>query len=317
VRPTLKHALIACALALGACDSGNPDDIRVVWNGDPQLTVQPLTPRDLPAFFDCLRERDAVMVSAHRGGPSPGFAENALSTFEHTLALAPVFLEVDVSRTRDGALVLMHDDNVDRTTTGQGALAAMTLESLQQLRLTDEDGAVLDEHPPSLRQALHWAEDRAVLELDIKRGVSYEDVVREVGEAGAMGRVVFISYSVGGAARIARIAPEAMIYTTLESARDLDELARRGADLSRIVAWLGTEAVDRRLLDALNARGVEARIGRFERAADFAASAEAGVEGVAANDAAGAVRALDAADAAQGYAALQCAAENQDHGEAR
>ena len=65
------------------------------------------------------------------------------------------------------------------------------------------------EHPPSLREALDWARDRTVLELDIKQDVRFEDVIAEVRAADAMSRVVFIAYSVGAAARLARLAPEA------------------------------------------------------------------------------------------------------------
>jgi glycerophosphoryl diester phosphodiesterase len=70
-----------------------------------------------------LRERGFVAVSAHRGGPGPGLAENAIPTFRNTLIAARgAFLEVDVSQTADGVLVLMHDDRADRTTTGTGAI---------------------------------------------------------------------------------------------------------------------------------------------------------------------------------------------------
>lgn len=289
-------ALLACA----GCDAA--------LEAPSAASTQTLAPTNLPAFFDCLREGGHTIVSAHRGGPGPGYAENALATFEATLAAAPAFLEVDVARTRDGALVLMHDDTVDRTTDGTGEVRALTLAQFQALRLRDGDGAVLDEHPPSLRQALDWADGRAVLELDVKRGVSYEDVAREVRAAGAMGRVVFITYSVDGASRLARVAPEAMIYTTLESARDLDTLARRGVDLSRIVAWAGTGALDAPLARAFAERGVESRWGRFERRADFGAAARAGVAGLAVNDVDAAFRAIDAADGVEGYAALACAA---------
>lgn len=296
----MKRALIAAALlALCACEAQPPASI----GANPTAAM---APRDLPAFFDCLRESGATIVSAHRGGPRAGYAENAIETFRMTTGQAPTMLEVDVARTRDGALVLLHDDTLDRTTTGEGRLSALTLAQFQVLQLRDDDGAVLSEHPPSLRQALDWADGRAVLELDVKRGVSYEDVAREVRDANAMGRVVFITYSVDGASRLARVAPEAMIYTSISSVRDLDTLERRGVDLTRIVAWLGDDDLDRALLAALNARGVEARWGLFDRRADFTAAAEAGVQGVAVNDPAAAYRAIDAADGADGYAALQC-----------
>lgn len=303
----MKRALIAAALALAlsGCDAIQERE-RQRMNDMLALTPT-MAPYDLSAFFDCLRENNATMVSAHRGGPGPGHAENAIATFEHTLSRAPAFLEVDVARTRDGVLVLMHDDTVERTTDGEGAVGAMTATEFAALSLQDETGATLAGRPPTLREALDWANGRAILELDVKRGVSYEDVAREVREADATGRVVFITYSVDGASRLASVAPEAMIYTTITSLRDLDTLERRGVDLTRIVAWLGDEGLDRELLRALNARSVEARWGLFDRRADFAAAAEAGVQGVAVNAPEAAVRALDAADGEDGYAALQCA----------
>jgi len=294
----MRRAIVALTLALSACNA--PEGVRFA-------APERLAPADLPAFFDCLRENDATMVSAHRGGPRPGFPENAISTFQNTLAYAPVFLEVDVAQTSDDELVLMHDDTVDRTTDGEGRVAAMTLEQFQALNLRSEGGEIHNEHPPTLREALQWANGRAILELDVKRGVSYEDVVREVRFARALDRVAFITYSASGAARIARIEPEAMIYTTLRNIGELDDLERRGADLSRIVAWLGTDGVNTTLLEALNARGVEGRFGQFDGLPNYVGLALNGVESVATNDPVGAVRGFDAADDAEGYEALRCA----------
>jgi glycerophosphoryl diester phosphodiesterase len=297
----MRAALIAAVLALAGC--GQPGD-----RGPPIVVsfFRPFAPTDLPAFFDCLRENGETIVSAHRGGPTSGFAENAIPTFDNTLTQASAFLEVDVARTADGVLVLMHDDDISRTTTGTGDVGDLDMAELLAFQLEDGGGSVVDARVPTLREALDWAAGKAILELDVKRGVSYEDVAREVRDAGAMGRVVFITYSVDGASRLARVAPEAMIYTTITGARDLDTLERRGVDLTHIVAWLGDDALDRDLLRALNARDVEARWGLFDRYADFADAAEAGVQGVAVNDPAAAFRAIDAADGQDGYAAAEC-----------
>jgi glycerophosphoryl diester phosphodiesterase len=303
----MRRLVFAAALALAACGAEEPSSVEVRWNGQPQFTRQSLAPADLPAFFDCLRESGEVAISAHRGGPAPGFVENAIATFQNTISAAPALLEIDVNVTRDGALVLMHDDDVARTTDGTGAVSAMTLAQFQALRLQDERGATLDQHPPSLRQALDWANGRAILELDIKRGVRFEDVVREVEEAGAMRRVVFITYSVNAAARLAELAPEAMIYTTILSARELDTLERRGVGLDRIVAWVGTDAPAASLVEALTARGVETRFGMFGDGRDFSNARRAGAQIVAVDDAAEAFADLDAADGEEGYAALRCA----------
>lgn len=299
----MRRMLIAAALMLAACDSSSIQGPFVIQ----REPIPNLAPHDLPAFFDCVRERGATVVSAHRGRNAAMTIENAIQSFESTLAGAPAFLEVDVARTRDNVLVLMHDDTVDRTTSGEGAVGSMIAQEFSELRFVDDTGAVMGFGPPTLREALDWADGKTVLELDVKRGVSYEDVVRDVEAANAMGRVIFITYSVDGASRIASIAPNAMIYTTIRSVRDLDTLERRGVDLAHIVAWLGDEELDEDLLRALNARGVEGRWGLFRRNADFAAAVEAGAEGVSVNDPVAAYRAIDAADGQDGYAAAQCA----------
>jgi glycerophosphoryl diester phosphodiesterase len=299
----MKRALIAAALLLTACNETTTIGGPIAVVGDHRMA-----PADLPAFFDCLRERGGTIVSAHRGGPDADAPENSIAALAGTSYLSPAFLEIDIAQTRDGVLVLMHDETLERTTTGEGRVDEIGLVELQSLWLEDERGVRTSERVPTLDEALGWAERRAVLELDVKRGVAYEDVVHDVRSLGAMGQVVFITYSVDGAARLAQLAPEAMIYTTITNERDLDTLERRGVDLTHIVAWLGDEELDAGLVRALAERGVEARFGIFGRDDRFAEMAEAGVQSLAVDDVGAAYRAADAADGEEGYAALQCAA---------
>lgn len=302
----MKRAVLIAALALAACGPSPDDAIVDIGGGRPGVHAAPL-PSDLPAFFNCLRENGGVAVSAHRGGPAPGFAENALPTLENTLRNAPgAFLEVDVSQTADGVLVLMHDDRAERTTTGAGVIADLDMAELLTFQLEDDNGRAVDARVPTLREALDWADGRAVLELDIKRGVRFEDVIDDVQAAGAMGRVVFVTYSVDGAARLARLAPQAMIYTTISSARELDVLERRDVDLTRIIAWLGTNAPDQSLIEALAARGVEARFGMFGEGRDYANAVRSGAQIVAVDDAREAYRDIDAVDGDPGFGTAQC-----------
>ena len=250
----MKRALlIAAAFALASCGAEEVFGVRVPV---PESVGQ-AAPGNLVAYFDCLRDRGFTAVSAHRGGPAPGFAENAIPTFENTLRVAlGAFLEVDISQTADGVLVLMHDDRAERTTTGSGAIAELDMAQLLAFQLEDDRGQRVDARVPTLAEALEWADGKTVLELDIKRGVRYEDVIAAVEAANAMSRVIFVTYSVDGAARLARLAPQAMIYTTISNARELDTLRRRNVDLTRIVAWTGTSAPATSLVDALAAEGV-------------------------------------------------------------
>ena len=69
---------------------------------------------------------------AHRGGVGL-FPENTLYAFEHSLAMGVQIIETDVWRTKDGHVVILHDEEVDRTTSGHGSIKSMTLDQVKEL----------------------------------------------------------------------------------------------------------------------------------------------------------------------------------------
>src|SRR5260370_33202589 len=77
-------------------------------------------------------ERGRVWVVGHRGamGHCP---ENTLASFERGLELGADWIELDVHLSRDGAVVVIHDETLDRTTNGSGLVQEATLCELKQL----------------------------------------------------------------------------------------------------------------------------------------------------------------------------------------
>jgi glycerophosphoryl diester phosphodiesterase len=119
----------------------------------------------------------APRVIAHRGGRGL-WPENTLWAFEHAAALGVDVLEMDLRRTHDGEIVVLHDETVDRTTDGRGAVAAMRIADLNRLdagyRWTADNGATYPFRGqgisiPSLRQVLQELPG-AKLNLEIKPG---------------------------------------------------------------------------------------------------------------------------------------------------
>ena len=267
------------------------------------------TPSDIAGFFDCLREKSLTVIAAHRGGDAP--AENAIETFDRTArgAPGPVLLEIDVRRTSDGELVLLHDETLDRTTTGKGPVAGVSAATFRALQLKDESGAVLASHPPTLKRALDWSRNKAILELDVKHGAPFADVIAAVRLAKAENRVVVIVYSTEDAVTMQRLAPDLMVSVPAESIAALQAISSVRVNTARLLGWTGTTEPNSALNIELAGKGVEVLFGtlgnaatswdaRFARDGDvgYTAFADTGINVIATDRPLEAMRAIDDAD---------------------
>ena len=95
-------------------------------------------------------------VIAHRGARA-GAPENTLAAFKLAFSEGATWMETDIKLTHDGMPILMHDDSLDRTTNGQGAVADAYWTEAKNLdagKWFSEDFA--GEHIPTLSEALHY-----------------------------------------------------------------------------------------------------------------------------------------------------------------
>lgn len=108
---------------------------------------------------------------AHRGA-SGTFPENTLSAFRAAIDAQADMCELDVQLTRDGAVVVIHDDTVERTTDGKGEVAELTLAELQRLDAGARfrDGAVKGERIPTLDEVFAVTAGRCGLNIELKAG---------------------------------------------------------------------------------------------------------------------------------------------------
>ena len=137
------------------------------------------------------------LVIAHRGasGTRP---ENTLAAFRHAVALGADMIELDVQLTRDGEVVVIHDTSLDRTTDGQGPVAARELgkifrgpviaaggftpetaeEVVPTTREQPVDRLLAEETQAAVRAALDALppRDRLVLSMFFIDGRSYQEI---------------------------------------------------------------------------------------------------------------------------------------------
>ena len=106
-----------------------------------------------------------IMVVAHRGDWRNA-PENSLQAIQNCIEMGVDMVELDVRKTKDNHLVLMHDKTLDRTTTGKGYVRDWTLDSLKKLRLKDGLGVATAHKIPTLQEALELSKDKILVNLD-------------------------------------------------------------------------------------------------------------------------------------------------------
>lgn len=160
-----------------------------------------------------------VFVQAHRGYSSV-YPEQTMLAFRKAVEVGADRLEMDMALTADGEVVLMHDDTVDRTTNGHGPVIDFTLEALKQLDAGSwKDARFQDEPVPTLREVLEASTDAIDLNLEVKVWRIEERTIRRTIEAGlrlvvemgALGRVVFSSFSIDALLAVRAIEPTARL----------------------------------------------------------------------------------------------------------
>lgn len=122
---------------------------------------------------------NTVLVASHRGDWRNA-CENSLEAIENAIQMGVDIVEVDLSRTKDGQLILMHDKKLDRTTTGSGAVSDHTLAEIKALKLRNGCHIKTIYKVPTLEEALLLAKGRIMLNLD--KAFDYFDQVYDLLE---------------------------------------------------------------------------------------------------------------------------------------
>ncbi|MGY0425784.1 MAG: glycerophosphodiester phosphodiesterase family protein, partial [Polaribacter sp.] len=86
---------------------------------------------------------DATLVIAHRAGWR-NTPENSIEGIKNCIKMGVDMVEIDVHKTKDNQLVIIHDKTLDRTTTGKGLVSEWTLDSLKTLYLKNGAGHATD-----------------------------------------------------------------------------------------------------------------------------------------------------------------------------
>ncbi|MDQ1610767.1 MAG: glycerophosphoryl diester phosphodiesterase [Pyrinomonadaceae bacterium] len=224
----------ACALVAGA-----------LYGFAPQKTTTDMHARD---SHNAEPQPDATrcpLVMAHRGGAGL-WPENTAQAFAGSIALGVDVLEMDLHATSDGALVVIHDATVERTTNGAGRVNSLTLAELKQLdagyRWTEDGGRTFPFRGkgvtiPTLGEVLE-AFPRARLNIDLKQAQPslVKTFCRALRESRATERVTVASFASETITEFRRECPE------VSTSASLDEVVALSTELQ---AGHGVTAADK------------------------------------------------------------------------
>ncbi|PRD45435.1 glycerophosphodiester phosphodiesterase family protein [Sphingobacterium haloxyli] len=241
-------------LFFGSCFRSNTET-NTLGTGNTRQVFNFKGIEDLYRFLTYSENR-VPLISAHRGGPDIDYPENAIETFQRVASKMPAIIECDIALTKDSVLVLMHDETLDRTTTGGGKVSRYTLAELKELHLKDPAGTVTNYRIPTLEETLRWGIGQVIFTLDVKRNVPYQLVVDAIRKTKSEAYVVIITYSANQAAVVHNLAPDLMISASIKNIEDLIRLNDMDIPDTRLVAFIGTSQADKNLTDLLHQHGI-------------------------------------------------------------
>lgn len=146
----------------------------------------------------------SVLVVSHRADWRNA-PENSLQAIKNCIAMGVDMVEIDLKKTKDGQLILLHDKTIDRTTTGKGKPEDYTLAELRQFRLRNGAGHKTDHVIPTFEEVMTLCKGKILVNVDkgydyfkdayailektgtvqqciMKAGLPYEQVRKENGE---------------------------------------------------------------------------------------------------------------------------------------
>ena len=126
---------------------------------------------------------------AHRGASGVGLPpENTLAAFRMAMDFSADLVELDVHRSRDGRIVVIHDNTMERTTDRSGKISDL---NYREIAAADAGNG---ERVPLLAEVLDLIHGQAMVLVEIKPDDITNDVIQQIRDAGAEDSVVIQSF---------------------------------------------------------------------------------------------------------------------------
>ncbi len=215
-----------------------------------------------------------VLKIGHRGaaGHAP---ENTLGAIQQGIALGVDFIEIDARRTADGALVILHDETVNRTTDGRGRVDRLSLQEIQTL--SAGNGEII----PTLEDALKVVAGRAGMLLELKVKGMAQQAVEAVQRVAFTDPVIYASFLHDELIQVQTFAPNAplmALFGRLPRNPIVSTVRRRASHIG-----LRHDTATHRLVEACHRAGLLVCVYTADNPRDIQHGLSLGVDGVISN----------------------------------
>ena len=227
-----------------------------------------------------LAQGGEIMVTAHRG--ASGYCpENTLSSFKKAIELKAGIIELDVHRSLDGEIVVIHDDKVDRTTNGKGKVKELTLKELQSY----DAGAWFapefkGEHIPTLREVIKLIKGKILLNIEIKAEGCEEGIVKIVKEEKIIDQIIVSSFHHQFLKKIKKINPQIKTAALVTYSPDLKSIVE---DIKADALNIRWEFLNESILKKAHQLGLEVNVWTVNDREAMKKMIELGVDGIITN----------------------------------
>ena len=155
-----------------------------------------------------------TFIFAHRGY-SALYPENTMLAFKKAAEAGADGIELDVQLSKDGEVVVIHDEKVNRTTNGSGFVTDLTFSELKRLNIGSNSKTSLNKQKiPSLREVFEWMTTNEIIcNIELKNGIfrypgMEEKVIQLIHEYQLSNRIIFSSFNHYSIIHCYQIAPE-------------------------------------------------------------------------------------------------------------
>lgn len=188
---------------------------------------------------------NAPLICGHRGGFDGKLPENSLSRFNRAVKKfkkSTVMLELDVRQNADGELFILHDETLDRTTTGAGAIKNATSSYLKSLYLKNQESAITQERIPTFEEVLNWVQSykNVYLMVDIK-GDCWEKTIQAIQSKRLENQCLILTFSAANTQKVRQLAPNITISALITNQKDWDMIQSFHIPQNHLVAYINKE----------------------------------------------------------------------------